>query len=73
MKLHEGTRIPEGLPATQRHLAAYAAKKHLPPKLQKILSLADFEAAARSHLPRPLFGYISGAAEDGISLNANRN
>ncbi|UHL66357.1 alpha-hydroxy-acid oxidizing protein [Paralcaligenes sp. KSB-10] len=37
-----------------------------------MLSLADFEAAARSHLPRPLFGYISGSAEDGMSCIANR-
>jgi L-lactate dehydrogenase (cytochrome) len=33
---------------------------------------ADFEAAARKHLPRPIFGYIAGAAETNRSLIANR-
>ncbi|MGN5477808.1 alpha-hydroxy acid oxidase [Cupriavidus basilensis] len=40
--------------------------------LRPILSLNDFEDAARRLLPRPLFGYISGAAEDNHSLDANR-
>lgn len=40
--------------------------------LKRILSLGDFESAARRHLPRPLFGYISGAAEDSASLHDNR-
>ncbi|WP_227659965.1 alpha-hydroxy acid oxidase [Budvicia aquatica] len=44
----------------------------LPAKLRHILSLADFEHAARSHLPRPIFGYIQGAAEDNHSLKDNR-
>ncbi|MFT0171450.1 alpha-hydroxy acid oxidase [Paraburkholderia mimosarum] len=52
--------------------AAYGVKKGIPRRLRKVLSLADFEVAAREHLPRPLFGYISGAAEDGVSLAANR-
>ena len=56
-------------PATQ---AAYGKRVDLPRRLQRILSLDDFETAARSHLPRPLFGYISGAAEDNSSLKANR-
>jgi L-lactate dehydrogenase (cytochrome) len=41
-------------------------------RLRRILSLHDFEAAARSHLPRPIFGYVSGAAEDNHSLQGNR-
>ncbi len=43
-----------------------------PAVLRRMLSLHDFEAAARRHLPRPVFGYIAGAAEDGQSLRANR-
>ena len=38
--------------------AAYAPEPSLPRKLARILSLDDFEEAARRHLPRPLFGYI---------------
>ena len=35
----------------------------VPNRLRTILCLDDFEAAAKAHLPRPLFGYVSGAAE----------
>ncbi|MEO8023623.1 alpha-hydroxy acid oxidase [Polaromonas sp.] len=41
-------------------------------ELKRFLSLADFEAAARRHLPRPLYAYLSGAAEDNVSLRDNR-
>jgi L-lactate dehydrogenase (cytochrome) len=37
-----------------------------------MLCLDDFEAAARKHLPRPVFGYVSGAAETNASLSDNR-
>jgi L-lactate dehydrogenase (cytochrome) len=43
-----------------------------PKVLRKILSLADFETHARCHLPRPIFGYVAGAAEDNRSLEDNR-
>lgn len=36
------------------------------------LSLNDFEQAARSILPRPLYAYVSGAVEDECSLRLNR-
>ena len=41
-------------------------------RLSRILCLDDFEAAAAAHLPRPLFGYIAGAAETSLSFRANR-
>lgn len=41
--------------------------------LSKILSLADFERAAAKRLPKPIFGYVSGACEDCQSLRANRD
>jgi L-lactate dehydrogenase (cytochrome) len=44
-----------------------------PRRLRKILSLDDFEAAARRHLPRPIFGYVSGAVETNASLRDNRS
>ena len=50
---------------------AYAARQGLPKRLQGVLSLDDFEAAARAHLPRPLFGYIAGAAENNRTLKSN--
>lgn len=43
-----------------------------PTRLRHILSLTDFEDRARRHLPRPIFGYVAGAAEDNCSLRENR-
>lgn len=46
---------------------------HLPRVLRDVLCLDDFEAKARRHLPRPIFGYIAGAAEDNRSHHDNRS
>ena len=43
-----------------------------PRVLKQVLSLQDFEARARAVLPRPIFGYISGAAEDNRTRDENR-
>jgi L-lactate dehydrogenase (cytochrome) len=40
-------------------------------EMKRYLSLDDFEVAARRHLPRPIFGYIAGAAERNSSLDDN--
>lgn len=44
----------------------------LPRALKSILCLDDFEQAARRRLPRPIFGYIAGAAENNLSRDDNR-
>lgn len=44
----------------------------IPRRLRPILSLDDFETAARRLLPKPLFAYVSGGAEQGKSLRGNR-
>jgi L-lactate dehydrogenase (cytochrome) len=41
-------------------------------RLKSILNLDDFEEAARGFLPRPIFGFVSGAAETGASFKDNR-
>src|SRR3546814_18294382 len=41
-------------------------------KLKGLLSLDDFENAARSYLPQVLFAYLSGGVEDNISLDRNK-
>jgi len=41
-------------------------------RLQEILSLEEFEAAARRVLPRPIYGYGVGGSETGASVRANR-
>jgi L-lactate dehydrogenase (cytochrome) len=40
--------------------------------LRRILRLDDFEPAAKRHLPRPLFSYVSGGVEDFVTLRENR-
>src|SRR5262249_54149464 len=42
-------------------------------KFPGILSLEDYEEPARRYLPRPIFGYISGAVETNASLAGNRS
>lgn len=46
--------------------------QEVPRAMRHILSLDDLERAARRHLPRPIFGYVSGAAEDNLSRADNR-
>ncbi len=41
-------------------------------KLKEILCLEDFEASARSFLPRPIFGFISGGVESNAARDGNR-
>ncbi|CAJ8913068.1 FMN-dependent family dehydrogenase [Burkholderia pseudomallei] len=43
-----------------------------PRALRGVLSLHDFEARARRALPRPIFGYVGGAAEDNRTRDDNR-
>lgn len=43
-----------------------------PRRLRRILSLEDFEPAARRVLPRPVFGYVAGGCETDASLHGNR-
>ncbi len=40
--------------------------------LASILNLDDFQNAAQRHLPRPVYEYVAGAAEDGRAYRANR-
>ena len=48
------------------------ARRNTPRVLRDILSLEDFEGAAKRVLPRPIFGYISGGVETDASLHGNR-
>jgi L-lactate dehydrogenase (cytochrome) len=41
-------------------------------KLREILSLQDFENAARWRLPKSVFGFVAGGAEDARSLRRRR-
>jgi L-lactate dehydrogenase (cytochrome) len=59
-------------PPKQQLGPAPNARCHVPTSLREILSLGDFEDAAKRRLPRPLFGYLKGGVEDNVSLQANR-
>ncbi len=61
------------LPASPATSTTSATPARLSRALSRMLSLDDFEAAARRRLPRPIFGYVAGAAEDNQSLRANRH
>ena len=43
-----------------------------PRPMRDVLSLDDLEPAARRFLPGPVFGYVSGAAEDNLTRDENR-
>jgi L-lactate dehydrogenase (cytochrome) len=44
----------------------------IPRRLRMMFALDDFEAAAKRHLPRPVFAYVATAAEDNRALRDNR-
>jgi len=71
--VHDPARVtappPAITPASAPRVPAVAA---LPRRLRRILSLDDFEDAARRYLPRPIFGYVAGAVETNASLADNR-
>ncbi|WP_420223332.1 alpha-hydroxy acid oxidase [Pigmentiphaga litoralis] len=87
--MKDSAAISPSLSATQRSSAAGAAPARqtaqtsqaapttpsLRPSraLRKVLALDDFEAAARRHLPRPVFGYMCAYAETGAAFDANRD
>ena len=48
------------------------AAGEVPRSVRRMLALDDFEAAARRHLPRPIFGYAAGGVETDAALRANR-
>ncbi len=52
---------------------ASAGAPALPRRLRKMLSLDDFEDAARDFLPGPIFAYVSGGCETNRSLQGNRS
>jgi L-lactate dehydrogenase (cytochrome) len=48
-------------------------QKPTPRKFRDLLALDDFERHAKRHLPRMVFGYVSGAVETGASMRAARD
>ena len=71
-RLSEPTSAYVGGVTPPRTSAVWERDRRLPRVLRNILSLDDLEAAGRSHLPRCLFGFVSGGVETNASLRANR-
>jgi L-lactate dehydrogenase (cytochrome) len=53
-------------------LSAARPSPTVPRHLRRYLALADFEQAARRHLPRMLYGFVAGGVETDWSLRDNR-
>lgn len=66
------TSIPES--DAQRLAARSAARpaRKGSPRMRRVLALDDLEPLARRILPRPVYGFIAGAAETNASRDANR-
>ncbi|MFJ1299406.1 alpha-hydroxy acid oxidase [Pseudomonadota bacterium AL_CKDN230030165-1A_HGKHYDSX7] len=67
-----GSAPPPALAVPAAPLQPAAAVGPVPRALRRILCLDDFEPAARRRLPRPIFGYVAGAAENNHSRDDNR-
>ena len=52
---------------------SFVDKRSLPPGLRNYLALQDFIDAARTVLPRPIYGYVTGGVENNQSLRGNRD
>jgi len=63
---HSVPSSPSSLPGTQVLPALRPDRR-----LRDVLCLDDFEPLARRRLPRPIFGYVAGAAERNSSLRDN--
>ncbi|WP_245906347.1 alpha-hydroxy acid oxidase [Teichococcus aestuarii] len=72
--MNEGANGPPTVAVPPPPKAMYRAiGSTTPRRLRPILALDDFEPAARRKLPRPLFGYIAGAAETNAAYRDNRD
>ncbi len=54
-----------------RPLSFQRTANGLPAKLKKVLALADFQIAAKAHLPRFMYGYVAGSVETGAAFDAS--
>lgn len=53
-------------------LPARITSTDAPRRMRRVLALEDLEPLAKRHLPRPIFGYVAGAAETNFSRTDNR-
>src|SRR6185369_12022331 len=63
---------PERGPSPPRRVPRQHRRAAMSRRLRRVLCLEDFEAEGRRFLPRPIFGFVAGAAETNASLRDNR-
>ncbi len=64
--------LPKLPPAADR-AAPHLTSATAPRALRMMLALEDFEAPARRHIPRSIFGYVAGGVERDVTLGWNRS
>lgn len=64
--------VPSDIPSEKTPAVPSTRPSQPTRRLRHLLSLDDFEAAARRHLPRQLFGYIEGGTETNTARSENR-
>jgi L-lactate dehydrogenase (cytochrome) len=67
-----GGRFDGEAPAHPQAGSSESSMRPMPRSMRRIFALEDLEPAARRLLPRPIFGYVAGAAETNASLADNR-
>jgi hypothetical protein len=66
-----GGRFDGEAPAHPQAGSSESSMRPMPRSMRRIFALEDLEPAARRLLPRPIFGYVAGAAETNASLADN--
>ncbi|MVA27297.1 alpha-hydroxy acid oxidase (plasmid) [Agrobacterium vitis] len=74
MNINTHSEIQPASPVAPRPTAPVSpAAKVVPRRFRNLLALDDFEQAARRHLPRMVYGFVSGASETGSALRQSRS
>jgi len=72
MAVSDGRPITPPVAAEVKAVTPPAARRALPRRLRNILSLNDFEAAAKRHLPKSVFAFVQSGVENEVTLRDNR-
>jgi L-lactate dehydrogenase (cytochrome) len=74
MAVSDGRPIPPPASAEAGAVsAARSVRQSVPRRLRNILSLNDFEPAARRYLPKSVFAFVRSGAENEVTLRDNRD
>ena len=72
MAVSDGRPIAPPVATVVRAAVPAAERRAVPRRLRNILSLNDFEAAAKRYLPKSIFAYVHNGAESEVTLRDNR-